>query len=182
MSQYRVIGLIDGKYALQDMEDDIFGQWAVLLRNGSQFMPENTSFNIDVGKFKVIWMTDNWVGMARTNGNKKINGNDSVYVSHVQKNGSYIFVKEYPKVASIEAYFEILDYYQNFDSANYADLMLNLANTLAYVRDTLGVNEFVNNKYHMPISGMSTQMPTEELEPVHDLTLSKLHELTAKQG
>lgn len=182
MSKYRVIKWATGKYTLnevdivtfQDMNNEIFGRPAILIHDGNQFMPDNTFFDLVVGKFKVIWMIDNWVGMARTNGNKKITGFDSVYVSHEQKDGSYIFIKEYPKVPTIETYFEILDFYQNFDSANYVDLMLNLATSLAHIRDFVGVNEIVNAKYYRAIEGMSVGSPSEDLEPVHEMTLSKL--------
>lgn len=189
MAKYRTINKISGKYVLQevdvvtfqDMNEKIYGRSAVLVE-GDQFMPENTFFDLVVGKFKVVWMTDNWVGMARVHGNKKIIGCDSVYVAHEQENGSYIFIKEYPKVSSIEAYFEILDYYQNFDSANYVHVMLNLATILAHVRDVLGVNEIVNTKYSRVIYGMSVGSPSEDLDPVHEMTLSKLQTLKAPGG
>ncbi len=145
MQKCKSIYLKDGYYCLNtDASPGLYGCDYFINENEDIFIRNNGGFIFETGIFKIIWMTPG-ERKSITEYNK-LTKEYPVRVLLIKSGddlpkNSYILVKEYDNIQTIESFFEILDYYQNFNNEKFVDLLFLLANSLAHFRDACGLND-----------------------------------------
>jgi hypothetical protein len=187
MLKYKSIDFKDDFYYLNtDASPGLYGCNYFINEHEDVFIRNNGGFIFETGNFKIIWMTPG-ERKSITEYNKITKGHPVRVLliksgDDLPKN-SYILVKEYENIQTIESFFEILDYYQNISNEKFVDLLFQLANSLAHFRDACGLNDEklriahkMNEQIDNRRQGLMPDMSESEMNPKDKAALYYLKE------